>query len=149
MRALAADAVFPSDPVVTRWVRHGRTPRPAVLANLTALPIGQPIALPQGALRLDRPFARSTDPNGRETWSTQARVVTSAATVVRFARVEIAIIAWTGQLSEVTVRSRGRHLISWSDRREHRYFALAHDAATHIADLLATTHAAGPVSQVA
>ena len=37
---------------------------------------------------------------------------------------------------EVTVRSRARHLMTWSDRRERHYFDLAHRAATDVASAL-------------
>jgi hypothetical protein len=88
--------------------------------------------------RLDEPFMRSADATGRVTWRGNGRVVISAASIVRFARVEIAITEWANELAEVTLRSRGRHLVSWGDRRERRYFDLAHDAASHIAAVLAT-----------
>jgi hypothetical protein len=62
--------------------------------------------------------------------------------MVRSARVEIAVMVWSDELSEVNVRTRGRHLLSWSERRQRRYFTLAHDAAAYVAGALADAGAA-------
>jgi hypothetical protein len=136
MRASEVGPVFPSDPVVVRWVRQGRRPVDRVLADATTFPIAEPISLgADGTLRLDQPFARVTG-NGEVAWSAHGRVVNSAS-LVRFARVEIAVIVWSDEMREVTVRSRGRHVLSWGERRERRYFTLAHDAAAYVAGALA------------
>lgn len=143
MRMFEVGHDFPPDPVVVRWVHKGRGPVDQVLADVTAFPITESISLgPAGTLRLDRPFARSADAGGMVAWRANGRVVTSVASLVRFARVEIDVIVWSDELSEVTVRSRGRHLTSWGDRRERRYFTLAHDAAAYVAGALAAAAAA-------
>jgi hypothetical protein len=143
MRATDVGHVIPSDPVVVRWVHHGRRPVDEVLGDVSTFPVAESTSLGAGGtLRLDRPFARSTDGNGTVAWSAPGRVVTRVASMVRFARVEIAVIVWSDELSEVTVRRRGRQVLSWGERRERRYFDLAHDAAEYVAGALAAAAAA-------
>ena len=143
MGAIEVRQVVPSDPVVVRWVHHASTPVDQVLADVTTFPIAASISVGAGGtLRLDRPFARSTDANGKAAWRAYGRVVTPGASMVRFARVEIAVMVWSDELSEVNVRSRARRLLSWGERRQRRYFALAHDAAAYVARALADADAA-------
>ena len=109
---------LPFEQVVTRWVAE---PRPLDQV------VGDPAALRAEGLRLLQPFSQ-----GCETWTAAGRLRRPRT------RVELQISAWPGGAAEVTVRPRGRRLVTWSAARERRYFAAAHDAATQVAHALAS-----------
>jgi hypothetical protein len=127
------------DPVVDRWITQPRAGVAASLRGPAFAPEGT-IELDGGALRFDDRFEQFVD-SGRTVWRAPARLVMHGLGAVRFARVDVEVIAWSDDVAEVTVRSRARHVVTWGERREQRYFMHAHDAATHIARLLSTATA--------
>ena len=125
--------VPPVDPVVDRWVSRSTRPLPEALRGLA-----DRADLGDGELRLEGDFAPTIDGRGRVSWKAPARLVGRGPSVVRFARVEVEIIEWADDLLEVTVRSSARHVLTWGERRERRYYSLAHHAASHVASALST-----------
>src|SRR5690349_16150346 len=101
--------VLPFEEVVTRWVTNPR-PVDQVVGDLGA-----------DAVRLDRPFT-----NDHDSWTAAGRLRRPRT------RVELQITSWPNGAAEVTVRPRGRRLVTWSSGRERRYFDAAHDAATRL-----------------
>ena len=65
-----------------------------------------------------------------ETWTSERRLRRPRA------RVEVQITPWPNGAAEVTVRPRGRRLLTWSAGRERRYFDAAHAVATQVANTL-------------
>jgi hypothetical protein len=110
--------VPPFEEVVTRWVAQ---PRPLEQV------VRDPLTLGTDRLQLERPFARD-----RSSWTAAGRLRGPRT------RVELQITAWPNGAAEVTVRPRGRRLLTWSAGRERRYFDAAHDAATQVAHTLAS-----------
>ena len=128
---LESKPVTQVDPVVDRWVSRPSTSLPDALRRLDPR-----TDLRKGELRLDGDFRPAIDGRGRVSWKAPARLVGRGPSVVRAARVEVEIIAWADDLLEVTVRSNARHVLTWGERRERRYFALAHEAASRVASAL-------------
>lgn len=133
------------DPVVDRWVQQPATRVEEVLGDVSRLPIAAATDLGgDGELQLDGAFEASIQADGRVVWKAPGRLLIRGASVVRFARVEVEVVVWSDELSEVAVRSRARHLVTWSERRERRYFSLAHEAAAHVARVLSTPDVGAP-----
>ena len=121
------------DEVVTRWAA---APRMSIELALHRLE-GEGAVLDCGdELRLDAPFDRSSD-RAVPTWRAPGRLVWHAPKLARVAHVEVAVTAWSDDTAEVTVRPAGRRVLSWGPRWERRYFASAHRAASHIAQIVA------------
>src|SRR4051794_473243 len=108
--------VSPFEEVVTRWVA-----RPRPLEQV----VGDPAVLGEETVRLDRPFT-----NDHDSWTAAGRLHRPRT------RVELQITSWPNGTAEITVRPRGRRLVTWSSGRERRYFDAAHHAATQLADTL-------------
>jgi hypothetical protein len=132
------------DPVVDRWVQQPPWRVEEVLGDASRLPVATAISLGDGELQLDGRFEASAESDGRVVWKAPGRLLLRGASVVRFARVEVEVVVWSDELSEVTVRSCARRLVTWGERRERRYFSLAHEAATHVARLLSTPDIGAP-----
>jgi hypothetical protein len=127
------------EPVVDRWVEQPPDRIEAVLGDPSRLPIGTPITVDGGrGLVIVRPFARVAQRDRQVSWKAPGRLLMQGTGLVRFARVEVEIIVWSDERSEVTVRRRGREIVTWSDARERRFFANAHRAAAHLARVLST-----------
>jgi hypothetical protein len=128
--------VSPSSPVVDRWITE---PAERVEdAMHVAFDAGTVLDLGSaGELHLDGPFT-AVSAEGRAAWRAPARLVYRGASILRFTRVDVEVIAWSESLTEVTVRSSGRRVVTWGERRERRYFEQAHRAATRVAGVLAT-----------
>ena len=105
--------VLPFEEVVTRWVTEPR-PLEVVVADPAAI----------DGLQLE-PFRHD-----HGIWTAAGRLRGPRT------RVELQITPWPDGTAEVTVRPRGRRLLTWSAARERRYFHAAHDAATHVARTL-------------
>jgi hypothetical protein len=103
------------DEVVTRWVAR---PAGDLVTTLDRAPIA-------AELRLSTPFSSATDASGREIAWAYGRVGR--------VKVEVALTAWTAELTELTIRRHGRHLVTWGEGSERRYFDRAHEAASGIA----------------
>ena len=84
-----------------------------------------------GALALDAPFA---DNRRRDTtWHTTGRLYGEGTRLMRYTRVDVELIGWSEHSSELRVRPATRRVPVWGQRRQRRYFRLAH----HVADDLA------------
>jgi len=129
--------------VVDRWVEQPSARVEQVLGDARRLPVGRAIDLGAGGLVLDRPFERTVHADGHLTWRAPGRLLTLGP-LVRFARVHVEVVEWADGLSEVTVRSRGRRVITWGERRERRFFVRPHRAATRLAETLSTRDVLGP-----
>ena len=131
------------DEVVTRWAS---APPPSIELALHRLEDGG-AALGRGdELQLDAAFDRSSD-RALPTWRAPARLVWHGPKLARVAHVEVEVTAWSDGAAEVTVRPAGRRVLSWGPRRERRYFASAHRAASHIAQVVAAPNGGAPGSE--
>ncbi len=125
--------------VITR--RIDRTP--AVLSRVldrpNALPVGQDVSLGRrGSLRLDEPFEHR-GPEDAGTWETRGRVTGRGPRIARFSRVEVVIAPWSTDAAQLRVLPRSRFLARWGERRQRRYFDLAHAAADRLLPILTVT----------
>lgn len=99
--------------------------------------------LDDGHLVLDRPLAPVAGTAGR--WRAAARLRFANARIVRFARVDIEVTLFAGNVAELSVHPRAVGAHQWGRSRQDRYFALAHRAADELARRLSTC-AVAPVT---
>jgi len=107
--------VLPFEEVVTRWVTNPR-PLEQVVRDPAALDVGGVQLL---AFRHDD-----------ATWTASGRLRGPRT------KIELQITSWPAGRTEVTLRPAGRRLLSWTPRKERRYFDAAHDVASRVAGAL-------------
>jgi hypothetical protein len=143
MTALAGRLEQPKTPVptstfevVTRRINQPTSLVQQVLLDSTVFGAGDALQLgPGGVLRIDKPFsAMPSDPT--RAWQATGRLYGRGPRIVRYARVELEIAAWSDDASELRLLPVARHLTRWGTRRHRRYFTLAHDGADFILELL-------------
>lgn len=122
--------------VVTRRINQPSTRVAQVLLDSTVFGAGDVVQLgPSGVLRIDKPF--SVMPSGpTRAWHTTGRLYGRGPRIVRYARVELEIAAWSDGASELRLIPIARHLTQWGTRRQRRYFRLAHAGADVVLELL-------------
>ncbi|MGH9185410.1 MAG: hypothetical protein ACRD0U_06310 [Acidimicrobiales bacterium] len=86
-----------------------------------------------GMLRIDEGLA-AAEPT--VTWRSTGRLYGRGPRLAVYARVELRLTAWSDQGCELRVCPIARHVARWGDRRQRRYFALAHQAADDVVRLL-------------
>ena len=81
-------------------------------------------------LTIDRPLTPVE--LGRQTWRGRGRLHRSGLGLVRYARVELELSAWSEDASQLWIRPVASHPTRWGVRRLRRYIATATDAADHL-----------------
>jgi hypothetical protein len=96
------------------------------------LPIGRDFSLGRfGTLRLDGPFEHHG-----EVWDARGRVIGRGPRLARYSRVEVVITPWSDDDYQLRVQPRSSFLPRWGERRQRRYFDLAHAAADRLLPIL-------------
>jgi hypothetical protein len=122
--------------VIVRRIEQQPAALAQVLDRSGALPVGQDMSLgAQGRLRLDEPFEHR-GPDVAGTWETRGRVIGSGPRLARFARVDVVIAPWSTESAQLRVQAHSRFLPRWGERRQRRYFDLAHAAADRLVPIL-------------
>lgn len=126
---------MPYQPVVVRWFT---TWGPMPLEQLVQqVPPRATYALAGGGrLRVAEQFTRC-DSGTVPTWSATGSVYGTGPRLLRLARINIRITAWSVTACMLQLYPASRHIRRWAAGRQERYFDLAHNAADTLAHLLA------------
>jgi hypothetical protein len=73
------------------------------------------------------------------------RLYGSGIRIARYTRVVLELMAWSGGATELRLRPVTRNIANWSERRQRRYFDVAHDTMDELVRLLDRTAARNEV----
>jgi hypothetical protein len=124
----AAPALPPGDFVaVTRRINAATDLVAATLADPTVFGPGRDIDL--GAAGWLRPEGAFVTVDGGVAWQARGRLYVRRRGIVRYARVELEVSAWSAHASQLWLRPTCRSPLRWGRRRLRSYLDAAHLAA--------------------